>query len=100
MRATLAALSKASRAPLTSKQGNKEFYKGHNPSPSPEARTLQLTTRTHSQGPEACPASVRNDKVATRQGSKAPYILMRERMRTFVVPQGLDSSDVSLAFFP
>ncbi|KWU43116.1 hypothetical protein RHOSPDRAFT_29806 [Rhodotorula sp. JG-1b] len=28
-------------------------------------------------------------------GSKAPYILMRERMRTFVVPQGLDSSDTA-----
>jgi hypothetical protein len=28
MRATLQLLSKASRAPLTSKQGNKNYYKG------------------------------------------------------------------------
>lgn len=27
--------------------------------------------------------------------SKAPYILMRERMRTFVVPEGLNTSDAS-----
>ncbi|TKA54285.1 hypothetical protein B0A53_03377 [Rhodotorula sp. CCFEE 5036] len=72
MRATLAALSKASRAPLTSKQGNKEFYKGTGSMPG--------------LGPK------RQGRYAA--GSKAPYILMRERMRTFVVPQGLDSSDL------
>ncbi|GAA5989693.1 hypothetical protein JCM10908_000593 [Rhodotorula pacifica] len=72
MRATLAALSKASRAPLTSKQGNKEFYKGTGSMPG--------------LGPK------RQGRYAA--GSKAPYILMRERMRTFVVPEGLDSSDL------
>ncbi|KAL8280655.1 hypothetical protein RQP46_006978 [Phenoliferia psychrophenolica] len=69
---TLALLSKASRAPLTSKGGNKEFYKGTGSFPG--------------LGPK-------------RQGrhggrSKAPYILMPERMRTFVVPEGLNTSSL------
>ncbi|GAA6027364.1 hypothetical protein JCM8097_007797 [Rhodosporidiobolus ruineniae] len=72
MRATLALLSKASRAPLTSKQANKEFYKGTGSLPG--------------LGPK-------------RQGrhggrGKAPYILMDERMRTFVVPEGLNATDL------
>ena len=29
--------------------------------------------------------------------SKAPYILMKERMRSFVVPEGLNDSPVSLS---
>ena len=94
MRATLAAFSKASRAPLTSKQGNKEFYKGHNlslslpkPGPATDHGTLAGTGSMPGLGPK------RQGRYAA--GSKAPYILMRERMRTFVVPQGLDSSDVS-----
>ncbi|GAA6022577.1 hypothetical protein JCM10207_006592 [Rhodosporidiobolus poonsookiae] len=72
MRATLSLLSKASRAPLTSKQANKEFYKGTGSLPG--------------LGPK-------------RQGrhggrGKAPYILMEERMRTFVVPEGLNSTEL------
>ncbi|GAA5860080.1 hypothetical protein JCM1840_001871 [Sporobolomyces johnsonii] len=72
MRPSLSLLSKASRLPLTSKQANKEFYKGTGSMPG--------------LGPK-------------RQGrhggrSKAPYILMNERMRTFVVPEGLNECDL------
>ncbi|BGP15901.1 hypothetical protein JCM10213_003670 [Rhodosporidiobolus nylandii] len=72
MRPTLSLLSKASRAPLTSKQANKEFYKGTGSLPG--------------LGPK------RQGRHAGR--SKAPYILMEERMRTFVVPEGLNSTDL------
>ncbi|KAM0752286.1 hypothetical protein T439DRAFT_312421 [Meredithblackwellia eburnea MCA 4105] len=71
-RPTLAVLSKASRAPLTSKGGNKEFYKGTGSFPG--------------LGPK------RQGRHGTR--SKAPYILMPERMRTFVVPEGLNDSNL------
>ncbi|GAA6049660.1 hypothetical protein JCM3770_005057 [Rhodotorula araucariae] len=69
MRATLSLLSKASRAPLTSKQANKEFYKGTGSFPG--------------LGPK------RQGRHSPR--SKAPYILMQERMRTFVVPDNLNT---------
>ncbi|KAM0787752.1 hypothetical protein ACM66B_003809 [Microbotryomycetes sp. NB124-2] len=71
-RPTLAALSKASRAPLSSKQANKNFYKGTGSFPG--------------LGPK------RQGRHGTR--SKAPYILMPERMRTFVVPPALDKSEL------
>ncbi|KAK4046986.1 Homoserine dehydrogenase [Microbotryomycetes sp. JL201] len=71
-RPTLALMSKASRAPLTSKQANKNFYKGTGSFPG--------------LGPK------RQGRHGTR--SKAPYILMPERMRTFVVPPALDQSDL------
>ncbi|GAA5997904.1 mitochondrial 54S ribosomal protein mL41 MRPL27 [Rhodotorula paludigena] len=70
MRASLAALSKASRAPLSSKQANKEFYKGTGSMPG--------------LGPKR--------QGRHSPGSKAPYILMPERMRTFVVPTTLNAS--------
>ncbi|GAA5848093.1 hypothetical protein JCM9279_007451 [Rhodotorula babjevae] len=69
MRASLSLLSKASRAPLTSKQANKEFYKGTGSFPG--------------LGPKR--------QGRHSPGSKAPYILMQERMRTFVVPDNLNS---------
>ncbi|GAA5980556.1 hypothetical protein JCM11641_006679 [Rhodosporidiobolus odoratus] len=72
MRASLSLLSKASRAPLNSKQANKEFYKGTGSLPG--------------LGPK------RQGRHAGR--SKAPYILMEERMRTFVVPEGLNGTDL------
>ncbi|ORY92769.1 hypothetical protein BCR35DRAFT_349092 [Leucosporidium creatinivorum] len=71
-KATMAVLSKASRAPLTSKSGNKEFYKGTGSFPG--------------LGPK------RQGRHGTR--SKAPYLLMPERMRTFVVPEGLNESEL------
>ncbi|GAA5928316.1 mitochondrial 54S ribosomal protein mL41 MRPL27 [Sporobolomyces koalae] len=72
MHSTLSLLSKASRMPLVSKQANKNFYKGTGSMPG--------------LGPK-------------RQGrhggrSKAPYLLMPERMRTFVVPASLESTDL------
>ncbi|KAK4046776.1 Homoserine dehydrogenase [Microbotryomycetes sp. JL221] len=71
-KATLAVMSKASRMPLSSKQGNKNFYKGTGSFPG--------------LGPK------RQGRHGTR--SKAPYLLMPERMRTFVVPPALDKSDL------
>ncbi|SCV74027.1 BQ2448_6459 [Microbotryum intermedium] len=61
LRPTFPVLSKASRLPMTAKQGNKNYYKA--------------------QG---------------RHGGrgKAPYILMPERMRTFVVPSGLNTTEL------
>ncbi|TNY22736.1 hypothetical protein DMC30DRAFT_348524 [Rhodotorula diobovata] len=76
MRSTLALLSKASRAPLTSKQANKEFYKGTGSFPG--------------LGPKR--------QGRHSPGSKAPYILMQERMRTFVVPDNLNSCGVRPTF--
>ncbi|GAA5908249.1 hypothetical protein JCM6882_006782 [Rhodosporidiobolus microsporus] len=72
MRASLSLFSKASRAPLVSKQANKEFYKGTGSLPG--------------LGPK------RQGRHAGR--GKAPYVLMEERMRTFVVPEGLNETDL------
>ncbi|CEQ40405.1 SPOSA6832_02044, partial [Sporobolomyces salmonicolor] len=58
--------------PLTSKQANKEFSKGTGSMPG--------------LGPK------RQGRHSGR--SKAPYILMNERMRTFVVPEGLNECDL------
>ncbi|KAG5358466.1 54S ribosomal protein L27 [Yarrowia sp. B02] len=52
------------RLPLTSKQGNKNFYKGHG------AAGVGKTT------------------------SKGRYIINRDKVRTFVVPAGLESCDL------
>ncbi|CDR44780.1 RHTO0S10e00342g1_1 [Rhodotorula toruloides] len=71
MRATLQLLSKASRAPLTSKQGNKNYYKGTGSHPGLGSKR----TGRHAVG-------------------KAPYIMMPERMRRFVVPEGLNETDL------
>jgi len=58
--------------PLSSKQGNKDFYKGTG----------------------SFPGLGRKRQGRHSPGSKAPYILMKERMRTFVVPEGLDECDL------
>ncbi|SGY48684.1 BQ5605_C001g00680 [Microbotryum silenes-dioicae] len=72
LRPTSPVLSKASRLPMMSKQGNKNYYKGTGSMPG--------------LGPKA----------QGRHGGrgKAPYILMAERMRTFVVPLGLNTTDL------
>ncbi|GAA6059293.1 hypothetical protein JCM10212_006686 [Sporobolomyces blumeae] len=72
MRPSLSLASKASRMPLVSKQANKEYYKGTGSLPG--------------LGPKRQGRHTAN--------SKAPYLLMPERMRTFVVPTGLNQSDL------
>ncbi|GAA5970394.1 hypothetical protein JCM3765_005684 [Sporobolomyces pararoseus] len=72
MHSTLSLLSKASRMPLVSKQANKNFYKGTGSLPG--------------LGPK------RQGRHGTR--SKAPYLLMPERMRSFVVPASLETTDL------
>ena len=64
------------------------------PSPRSLPKDPQLTTGSLA-GTGSMPGLGPKRQGRYAAGSKAPYILMRERMRTFVVPQGLDSSDVS-----
>lgn len=83
---------------MTSKQGNKEYYKGEK-----QLRTARIShgpvLLTLNTIPRAGTGSMpglglkRQGRHGTR--SKAPYLLMPERMRTFVVPSNLDKCDVS-----
>ncbi|TEB20510.1 hypothetical protein FA13DRAFT_1598958, partial [Coprinellus micaceus] len=67
MQPTLARLSKASRAPLTGKRGNKDFYKGTRQAFLPGGH------RTGAPGKHVI-------------GGKAKYRLIDEKVRVFVAP--------------
>ncbi|PPQ93330.1 hypothetical protein CVT25_014459 [Psilocybe cyanescens] len=67
MFATVARLSKASRAPLTTKRGNKDFYKGTRQAFLPGGR------RTGAPGKHVI-------------GGKAKYRLVDEKVRVYVAP--------------
>jgi hypothetical protein len=89
-RPTRALLSnKATRLPLTSKHGNKDFYKGEHLSKDlrpvflPAHTKLGVGTGSYPRlGPKRQGRHVKNHKV--------PYRLMDERMRFFMVPEDLD----------
>ncbi|KAK0519151.1 hypothetical protein OC835_007627 [Tilletia horrida] len=81
MRATLTALSKALRLPLTSKRGNKDFYKGTRTGNVMRRKRIALTDKNGQQLYDAT-GRVRTWNLKTDQ-------IDESRIPCFVVPPGL-----------
>jgi hypothetical protein len=91
MRPSLALLSKASRLPLNSKRGNKDFYKGTRTGNI--LRRKRIATFNRSTGAQ----------IYQEDGSPKSWTLMgmnidEARMTSYIVPPGLAQSDVSFNF--
>ena len=106
-RATAVACSKASRLPLTSKQANKDFYKGATPSLPAFIYRFRRFSRLityflvrNSTGPGALPGFGQRAQGRVPIRSKAPYKKDIKKMRYFVAPEGwLDESGQMKAVF-
>ncbi len=90
MRPTASSLAKASRLPLTSKKGNKNFYKGTGATNVLQRRRVALVNRNTGEAlyDNAGNARTWNKQLAGR--------LDESRMVSYVVPPGLADTKVSV----